>query len=412
MPLNCQVECMSEYFIVESLLDDMQMEYALESAGGTGMGAKIIDTIIKIINSLIELITNWFANFKRFIMAQVNKLKTGAMKSNRYIMAEINFQEKRKRDLSKKIKTASKADAARIQDEIDRIQMRIDELREQFDANNKGVLITNDHYNRLTSAMRSCGEAENILKKSYNDEMVRYMEAYDDLIQGFNRLAYNANTDIAYKAMSSNPTMAQKLGSEMGTAAILSTKSTVGRYTRRGKDDVPETDEDRIDFNLRMDEIKADMFSPDGAKRQLYDRFTMSAKEDIAIIEKSLDEIPEVKSGKYIPDSYIATLQKTVNEADKFTRSIKDKLNYYKEVMKARKLYLTKNNIPENMTDYETPGIPKRLIAAQAPDYMMKLLTNLSNYITLTTKVYNLESELCMTVMRRRDRNEVILAKD
>ena len=105
MPLNCQVECMSEYFIVESLLDDMQMEYALESAGGTGMGVKIIDTIIKIINSLIELITNWFANFKRFIMAQVNKLKTGAMKSNRYIMAEINFQEKRKRDLSKKVKT-------------------------------------------------------------------------------------------------------------------------------------------------------------------------------------------------------------------------------------------------------------------------------------------------------------------
>ena len=407
MPYECHVNNMSEFFVYESAVADFYMDYevTMEASASDYIAAvrqqsKLLDYILKVIETLINTVSTWIGKFTSFIRSQINKIRSSTIKSNRIITAEIKYWENRRNQLDKRLRQGtvlSEEERVKIRSEIEDIGMRIDKLKEQFKANNKGVLVTAKHWELLNEGTIQTDSAMNTVTTSYNT-FKGYLDEYDDLVRGFNRVAYNANSDMAYKKGERDPGVFGYIGATAAVGAAQAAQQTLGKYQYKGRRDVAPDDDNRVAFNARIDEIKEDLFSNDGSSHMLYMRAVDSAKENIRGIHEELaNEHPSFIGGKYISDSFINTLQKTVNDADAMVKKVKNSLNYYKEVVKARKLYLSRADAT-NGVEYEPPRGLDRLTFVKAPEYIAKVIQIHSQYFTYFSEVYNLKADLSLTV--------------
>ena len=98
MPYECHVNNMSEFFVYESAVADFYMDYevAMEASASDYIAAvrqqsKLLDYILKVIETLINTVSTWIGKFTSFIRSQINKIRSSTIKSNRIITAEIKY---------------------------------------------------------------------------------------------------------------------------------------------------------------------------------------------------------------------------------------------------------------------------------------------------------------------------------
>lgn len=413
IPYGCHLENMSEYFVVESLLVDIHLELdsVMESSITTQKTRiKVLDMLLRVVDGLITTITNWLSKFTAFIRRQINNIKSYSMKSNRVVAAEIKYWENRKNDLKKKVGDSTGPEYSKIREEISEIEIRIEKLRYQFSQNNKGVLVTETHWHCINEGMINIDRATDITKSSYRN-FRKILDDYDDLIRGFNRTAYNANMDTSYKRGENDKSgVFGYIGAQAAIGATQASKQALGNFTYKGRRDVAEDDDTRVAFNSMMDEIQRDMFTDGGSRHDSY-------KRSIDLVKMRLEEIkqdtssttPSFISGKYIPDSFITNLQTTVNDADTTVKKVKTALTYYKEIIKSRKLYLSKADTPDDM-QYEGPKGMEHFTFAKAPEYLIKVVQMFSGYVNYFTEIYNYKADLSLTIttMQEKIKSDVI----
>lgn len=407
MPYECHVNNMSEFYVYESAIADFYMEYEVATEGSVAdyltsarQQNRLLDFILKAIETLLSTVSTWISKFTTFIRAQINKIKSGALKSNRIITVEIRYWENRRSQLEKRLNQGTvlnESERVKIRSEIEEIGMRIDKLKEQFKANNKGVLITAKHWELLNDGMVETDNAMSTVTMSYNT-FKGYLDEYDDLIRGFNRIAYNANSDLSYKKGERDAGFIGNISANAGAAAARGAQQTLGKYQYKGRKDVPEDDDNRIAFNSRLDEIRSDLFVDDGKSHISYMRSLGTAKSDLKDIHAELgNEQPSFIGGKYISDSFINNLQRAVNDADAMAKNVKNSLTYYKEIVKSRKLYLSRADATNGIA-YEPPKGLDRFTFAKAPEYIAKLIQIHSMFFSYFSEVYNVKADLSLTV--------------
>lgn len=401
MPYGCHLENMSEYFVVESLLGDIHLELnsAMEAYVTTPKTRiKVLDMLSKMIDALITTVTNWFSKFAAFIRMQINNIKSYSMKSNRVVAAEIKYWENRKTDLKKKVKNSTGPEFSKIREEISEIEIRIEKLRYQFSQNNKGVLVTEVHWRCINEGIANIDRAADIAKSSYRN-FKNVLDDYDDLIRGFNRTAYNANMDTSYKRGENDKSgVFGYIGAQAAIGATQASKQALGNFTYKGHRDVSEDDDTRIEFNGIIDELQSDMFTSGGSRYDSYKRAIDLVKLELEEIRQDISSTtPSFINGKYVSDSFITNLQTTVNDADTTVKKVKTALTYYKEIIKSRKLYLSKLDTPDGM-QYEGPKGLERLSFAKAPEYLIKIIQMFSGYINYFTEIYNYKADLSLTI--------------